>query len=91
MQTTSHLLSLSIWVPIFAGLLVLATGADRNAATARAIALVGALFGFLVTVPLYTGFNTQSAAMQFVELTPWISQSRSRKLRFHPVVRHPLR
>ncbi len=73
MQTTSHLLSLSIWVPIFAGLLVLATGTDRNAATARAIALGGALFGFLVTVPLYSGFNTQSAAMQFVELTPWIS------------------
>ena len=73
MQTTSHLLSLSIWVPILAGLLVLATGGDRNAAMARAIAFVGALFGFLVTIPLYTGFNTQSAAMQFVELSPWIA------------------
>ncbi len=74
MQTTSHLLSLSIWVPILAGVLVLATGTDRNAAMARAIALVGALFGFLVTIPLYTGFNPQSAAMQFVELAPWIAQ-----------------
>ena len=73
MQTTSHLLSLSIWVPILAGLLVLATGTDRNAAMARAIALVGAVFGFLVTIPLYTGFDTQSAAMQFVELIPWIA------------------
>jgi NADH-quinone oxidoreductase subunit M len=72
MQTPSHLLSLSIWVPILAGLLVLATGKDRNAAMARTIALVGALFGFLVTIPLYTGFNAQSSAMQFVELSPWI-------------------
>jgi NADH-quinone oxidoreductase subunit M len=73
MQTTPHLLSLSIWVPVFAGLLVLATGGDRNAALARTIALVGALFGFLVTIPLYTGFNVQSAEMQFVELSPWIA------------------
>ncbi len=73
MQTTSHLLSLSIWVPVFAGLLVLATGGDRNAALARTVALVGALFGFLVTIPLYTGFNAQSAGMQFVELSPWIA------------------
>ncbi len=74
MQTTSHLLSLAIWVPIAAGVLTLATGGDRNAAMARAIALVGALLGFLVTIPLYTGFDVQSAGMQFVELAPWIGQ-----------------
>ncbi|MBS0335867.1 MAG: NADH-quinone oxidoreductase subunit M [Proteobacteria bacterium] len=73
MHTTVPLLSLSIWVPVLAGLLVLATGGDRNAPLARAIALVGAVFGFLVTIPLYTGFNAQSAAMQFVELAPWIA------------------
>ena len=72
MQTTSYLLSLSIWVPILAGVLVLATGGDRNAPMARAIALAGAVLGFLVTIPLYTGFNNHSAAMQFVELRPWI-------------------
>ena len=72
MQTTSHLLSLSIWVPILAGLLALATGGDRNAAMARAVALAGAVLGFLVTIPLYTGFDPQSSAMQFVELVPWI-------------------
>ena len=73
MQTTSHLLSFSIWVPVLAGLLVLATGGDRNAAMARAIALGGALCGFFVTIPLYTGFNLQTVGMQFVELTPWIA------------------
>jgi len=65
-------LSLAIWVPVLAGLLVLATGGDRNAALQRGLALAGALLGFLVTVPLYTGFDTASAAMQFVELQPWI-------------------
>jgi NADH-quinone oxidoreductase subunit M len=73
MHTTVPLLSLSIWVPVLAGLLVLATGGDRNAPLARAIALVGALFGFLVTIPLYTGFNSQTVGMQFVELAPWIA------------------
>ena len=51
------LLSLSIWLPILAGLLVLATGSDRNAPLARKLALVGALLGFLITIPLYTGFD----------------------------------
>ena len=74
MQTSSHLLSLAIWVPIVAGVLVLATGNDRNAAMARTIAFVGALFGFLVTIPLYSGFDTKLATMQFVELRPWIEQ-----------------
>jgi NADH-quinone oxidoreductase subunit M len=74
MQATPYLLSLAIWIPIGAGLLVLATGGDRNAPMARAIALAGSAIGFLVTIPLYTGFNTESAAMQFVELAPWITQ-----------------
>ncbi len=66
------LLSLSIWVPIAAGLLVLATGSDRNAPLARMLALVGAVLGFLVTIPLWTSFDSASSAMQFVELGTWI-------------------
>ncbi len=66
------LLSYAIWVPIFAGLLVLATGTDRNAPLARMLALVGALAGLAVTIPLYIGFDTTTPAMQFVELSPWI-------------------
>jgi len=66
------LLSLAIWVPIAAALLVLAAGGDRNAPLQRTIALVGALFGFLVTIPLYTGFKPELAGMQFVELVNWI-------------------
>jgi NADH-quinone oxidoreductase subunit M len=67
-------LSLSIWIPIIAGLVVLASGSDRNAREARIIALIGALAGFLVTIPLYDGFNVSTSAMQFVELTPWIER-----------------
>ena len=66
------LLSLAIWVPILAGLVVLATGSDRNAPLARALSLIGAVAGLLVTIPLYTGFDLHTPAMQFVELKPWI-------------------
>jgi len=38
----------------------------------RWIALVGAVVGLAVTVPLYTGFEVGSAALQFVEKAPWI-------------------
>jgi NADH-quinone oxidoreductase subunit M len=73
-MTDMPLLSLAIWVPIGAALLVLMTGGDRNAPLQRWIALAGALAGVLVTLPLYTGFDTGTAQMQFVELTPWIGQ-----------------
>ncbi|MGA7180795.1 MAG: NADH-quinone oxidoreductase subunit M [Thiobacillaceae bacterium] len=65
-------LSLVIWVPIVAGLLVLATGSDRQARLARWIALIGAALGFWVALPLYTGFDTSTSVMQFQELKPWI-------------------
>ncbi len=65
-------LSLVIWVPILAGVAVLFTGSDRNAALARWLALLGALAGFLVAIPLYTGFDTLNPGMQFTEMHPWI-------------------
>ena len=66
------LLSLAIWVPIVAGLLVLATGTDRHAPVARVLALVGSVLGFLVALPLYTGFDLHAQGFQFVEARPWI-------------------
>jgi len=66
------LLSLAIWVPILAGFVVLATGSDRNAPLARMLSLIGAVAGLLVTIPLYTGFDMRTPAMQFVELATWI-------------------
>lgn len=68
------LLSLIIWLPIVAGIGVLATGGDRNAQTARWIALAGSVAGFLVAIPLYTRFDPLTNAMQFVEFSPWIER-----------------
>ena len=71
-MTTLPLLSLAIWVPIFAGLLVLLTGDDDNASSARWIALLGSLLAFAVTIPLYTGFNITDGGFQFQEGYSWI-------------------
>src|SRR5512135_970300 len=67
------LLSIAIWLPIAFGLLVLATGNDRNAQLARVIALLGAVLGFWVTIPLYTGFDKTLHTMQFGEMHHWIN------------------
>ncbi len=66
------LISLAIWVPILAGVLILATGGDKNADGQRTLALVGALLGFLVAIPLWNGFDASSSAMQFQELAEWV-------------------
>ncbi|MBK8687064.1 MAG: NADH-quinone oxidoreductase subunit M [Betaproteobacteria bacterium] len=65
-------LSLAIWIPIAAGLAVLVYGRDRDAGLARWIALVGALAGLLVTLPLWVHFNPHTSDMQFVESAEWI-------------------
>ena len=66
------LLSLVIWTPIFGVILVLFAG-DSNPAGARKIALVVSIITFLLTVPLYTQFNTSTYLMQFVERHEWIN------------------
>jgi NADH-quinone oxidoreductase subunit M len=68
------LLSFAIWLPIFAGVLLLAMGRDEYAKQVRWLALIFAVASFLITVPLVTGFNTGTAAMQFEENLPWIER-----------------
>jgi len=68
------LLSLAIWLPVAVGTLLLIAGRDEHAGAVRATALVGALVSFLVTIPLITGFDASSAAMQFTENLPWIER-----------------
>jgi NADH-quinone oxidoreductase subunit M len=70
-MTTTPWLSLTIWIPILFGLVVLVFN-DRHAAQVRRISLIGAVLGLAVSLPLYAGFNMQTSAMQFVELSPWI-------------------
>jgi NADH-quinone oxidoreductase subunit M len=68
-----HYLSLAIWLPIVAGMVLLAIGRDENAGFVRWFALVASIAAFLVTIPLVTGFDTTTAAMQFEENVAWIS------------------
>jgi NADH-quinone oxidoreductase subunit M len=68
------LLSIAIWLPVAFGALLLAVGRDENAGVVRALALVGAVASFVVTIPLVTGFNSATAAMQFAEKLPWIER-----------------
>jgi NADH-quinone oxidoreductase subunit M len=68
------LLSLAIWTPIFFGVVLLALGRDDQARSVRWIALIGAIVSFLVTLPLYGGFEIGTSAMQFVEKASWIAR-----------------
>ncbi|MGC3987084.1 MAG: NADH-quinone oxidoreductase subunit M [Pseudorhodoferax sp.] len=68
------LLSLAIWTPVFFGAVLLALGRDEHARAVRWVALVGAIVSLLVTLPLYSGFDNTTAAMQFVEKAPWIER-----------------
>ncbi|NUZ08142.1 NADH-quinone oxidoreductase subunit M [Piscinibacter koreensis] len=68
------LLSLAIWLPIVAGALLLAFGSDARARGVRWAALLASVVSFLVTLPLISGFDRTTAAMQFVENVPWIGR-----------------
>ena len=68
------LLSLAIWMPIAFGIVLLALGRDSQARAVRWLALVGSIASFLVTLPLYSGFQLGSSAMQFVEKASWIER-----------------
>lgn len=68
------LLSLAIWLPIISGAFLLAFGRDERASAVRWMSLVAAVASFLVTIPLITGFDNSTAAMQFQESVPWIER-----------------
>ncbi|MEJ2575252.1 MAG: NADH-quinone oxidoreductase subunit M [Gammaproteobacteria bacterium] len=65
------ILSTVIWLPIIGGFLVMASG-DRAPDVSRWLALGVAVLTFALSIPLYTGFEASTAAMQFVERTPWV-------------------
>jgi len=68
------LLSLAIWMPIAFGVVLLAFGRDSQAGAVRWLALVGAIASFLVTLPLISGFELGTSAMQFVEKMMWFER-----------------
>ena len=68
------LLSLAIWMPIAFGIVLLAFGRDSQAGAVRWLALVGAIASFLITLPLISGFELGTSAMQFVEKFMWFER-----------------
>ena len=66
------LLSLIVWLPIFGGVAVLLSGDKGDANGVRVLSLVISIATFILSLGLYTGFDSSTSAMQFVEKTPWI-------------------
>jgi NADH-quinone oxidoreductase subunit M len=66
------LLSLIVWLPIAAGVLVLFMGSARITAV-RWVALIASILTFVLSLPLLSGFDSTTAAFQFTEKLPWIS------------------
>src|ERR1700744_4844896 len=68
-------LSVLIWLPIAAGILVLLLG-DKNIGAGRWISLIASVATLIVSLPLLAHFDSTTAAMQFTEKVPWL-------LRYH--------
>ena len=71
MNSSFPLLSVLTFLPIVGGCAVLAVGSERGSA-AKVLSLLVSLATLILSVPLFTQFDTASAAMQFVENKPWI-------------------
>jgi len=67
------ILSTLIWLPIIGGLLILFLGRDRDTFT-KWFALSVSVVTFLLSIPLWTQFDTSTSSMQFVEQVSWVSQ-----------------
>ncbi|MCG8014217.1 MAG: hypothetical protein JAY64_21300, partial [Candidatus Thiodiazotropha weberae] len=65
------ILSLTVWLPIVGGFMVLASG-DREANATKWTALTIAILTFIVSLPLWFAFDSATADMQFVERVPWV-------------------
>lgn len=66
------LLSILTWLPVLGAVLVLATGGDKNARYARAIAVTVGVTNLLLCIPLYLQFDPNLAGMQFHQDSLWV-------------------
>jgi len=67
-------LSVLIWLPIVAGIFVLLLGSEgEGARRGKIVALVSSILTFVLSLPLYSGFDIATADMQFVERISWIA------------------
>jgi NADH-quinone oxidoreductase subunit M len=68
------ILSILVWLPIAAAVVVLLLGSQERAELGKRVALGASVLTFVLSIPLYTQFDTGTAAMQFVERIPWIGR-----------------
>jgi NADH-quinone oxidoreductase subunit M len=66
-----HLLSVLIWLPVIGGVVVL--GLNDRPELAKWLSLLVSALALLLSVPLWSGFATGTATMQFIERAPWIA------------------
>ena len=71
-------LSVSIWLPILAGLVIAVAGSGAspllNQKQVRQASLAAAVLSFLVTLPILAGFIPSFEGFQFVEQVAWIDR-----------------
>ena len=77
MDLSHNILSLLTWLPIFGGVAVLMAGDGGDASSSRAagmrlLTLAVSGLTFVLSIFLYSNFDTTTASMQFVERSPWI-------------------
>ena len=70
MTLNEHLLAVLIWLPIVGG--IIALGLGNRVEAAKWVSLLVSVLALAFSVPLWAGFKTGTAQMQFVERTPWI-------------------
>ena len=66
------LLSILVWLPILGGIAVLLSGDKGDANGVRVLSLVISIATFVLSLGLYSGFDSSTSAMQFVEKATWI-------------------
>jgi NADH-quinone oxidoreductase subunit M len=77
MDFSQNLLSILVWLPIAAGILLLVIGDDNDvkssrSMTMRIVALSTSVLTFVISIALYKWFDNSAVAMQFVERIMWI-------------------
>ena len=67
-----HLLNVLIWLPIFAGVLIMAIGDDRRPSRSRVLSLLTVLVTLMLCVAPLMNFDLNTDAMQYVEDFAWM-------------------
>jgi len=64
-----------VWLPILAGIAVLALGSgEKGARRGKLVSLAASSVVFILSLPLYFSFDVTTAEMQFVERVSWIER-----------------